>query len=174
MKTPQSISLVGIMGSGKTCIAKKIAKKLGVYHIDTDKEIKLISGLSVKELIDQNKEDLLKQTELAVIEKHIHNKCVISTGDYTVNNDTAWKLVIENSVSVWINSHLSQVIIRLKPSENRPFFTNTTELTKLKQLYHERKSRYQQSKIELRGLNAAKIEQLLKIIKYFNSETIVL
>ncbi|WP_342262083.1 shikimate kinase [Alphaproteobacteria bacterium endosymbiont of Tiliacea citrago] len=174
MRIYQSVSLVGIMGAGKTCIAKKLAKKLDLYHIDTDKEIKTKTGLSVKQLIDTEQSDLLKTVEFEIIKEHCHKKCVVSTGDHTVNNQKAWDYLMQNSLSVWINLSLVQILQRLKPSENRPFFPTELTLQHLKEIYNERKKKYFLSKIQIRSLNASKVEDLLKIIQHFLSESIVI
>lgn len=174
MKLYKSVTLVGIMGSGKTCIAKKLAKKLDTYHVDTDEEIKIQSGFSVKELIESNQENTLKEIEFDIIKSNVNNRCIISTGDYTVNNQKGWDYLMYHSLTIWINIHLNKIITRLRPTENRPFYSDETNLKNLKDIYNERKKRYKQSKIHMKSLNTSKINELIKIINNFTSETVII
>lgn len=174
MKTYKAITLVGMMGAGKTCIAKKLAKKLSTYHIDTDQEVKSKTGLSIKEMLEENKENELKTAEFEIIKEHSKNKCVISTGDYTVNNQKAWDYILFHTLTIWINLHLNQILMRLRPNENRPFYSENLDLSNLQELYKERKKRYKQAKIQVKSLNSHKTNELVKIINYYTSETIIL
>lgn len=174
MKFYKSVTLVGIMGSGKTCVAKKLAKKFNIYHVDTDKEVKVQSGFSVKELIQSNQENKLKEIEYDIIKSNVNNRCIISTGDYTVNNQKGWDYLMYHSLTIWINIHLNKILTRLRPTENRPFFSDETNLENLKDLYNDRKKRYRQSRIHVKTLNIAKMDELIKTIHNFTSETVLI
>jgi len=46
----RSVVLVGLMGSGKTVIGRKLAQSLGVPFVDADAEIEAAAGLTVNEI----------------------------------------------------------------------------------------------------------------------------
>ena len=45
MKNNKIILLVGLMGSGKTSVGKRLAKRLGLPFVDGDQEIEKAAGL---------------------------------------------------------------------------------------------------------------------------------
>lgn len=174
MKTYKTVTLVGMMGAGKTSIAKKLSKKLGVKHIDTDREVKLRTGISVKDFIEQKKQNDLNLIEYEIIKEFVGQPCVISTGDYTVNNQKAWDFIMNHTVTIWINAHLNQVFNRLRPTENRPFLEESTNISNLYELLNQRKNRYKLAKIHIKSINLSKIEEVSKIVAYYSKDVIIL
>ena len=49
-KIDKIILLVGLMGSGKTSVGKRLAKKLNLPFIDGDTEVEKAAGLSLMDL----------------------------------------------------------------------------------------------------------------------------
>ena len=47
LRGPRHVVLVGLMGSGKTTVGKKVAKLLGVRFVDADVELEARTGRSV-------------------------------------------------------------------------------------------------------------------------------
>lgn len=160
----KAISIVGIMGVGKTCIAKKIAKKLNFNCIDTDKEVKNITKFSVADLVKKNQEKLLQETEYKIIKKYSNKNYIISTGDYTINNQAAWDYLQHHTITIWMNIALNKIAQRLKPTENRPFLEEDFDEIKLKEIYNNRKKRYSHAIIELKNLNKKTLENLISTL----------
>ena len=50
-KTDKIILLVGLMGSGKTSVGKRLAKKLNLPFVDGDQEIEKAAGLSLIDVL---------------------------------------------------------------------------------------------------------------------------
>ena len=49
---PKTIVLVGLMGAGKTCIGRRLAKRLGLPFVDADDEIEKSAGCSIPDVFD--------------------------------------------------------------------------------------------------------------------------
>lgn len=52
IKINKIILLVGLIGSGKTSVGKRLAKKLNLPFIDGDQEIEKAAGLSVIDVLN--------------------------------------------------------------------------------------------------------------------------
>src|SRR5207244_12720116 len=63
------IYLVGFMGSGKTSVGWRLAKKLGWKFIDLDEEIERSEGRPVAEIFRENGEAHFRQIERNCLQK---------------------------------------------------------------------------------------------------------
>ena len=72
----QNIFLIGMMGSGKTTIAKLLSQKLSIDYFDTDEEIEKIMGMTIMQIFDEYGENRFRLIESS-------NKCVclVSSGE---------------------------------------------------------------------------------------------
>ena len=49
----QNIFLIGMMGSGKTTIAKLLSKELSINYFDIDEEIEKIMEMSIQKIFNE-------------------------------------------------------------------------------------------------------------------------
>ena len=52
----RSIVLVGMMGSGKSSIGRRLASRLGIAFVDADSEIELVADMTIAELFERHGE----------------------------------------------------------------------------------------------------------------------
>lgn len=153
MKLTRPISLVGMMGAGKTSFGRKIAKKLKAEFFDLDNEIKLKTGYSPKEIFNYFGKELLEDTEFAVLKELLNNPhSIIATGDTTIDNKKVWAYLKENTITLWLNIDLKLISVRLKPNEDRPYLEAMHSQGMLKfitQLYHKRAKTYKEAHITI-------------------------
>lgn len=77
----QRIALIGFSGTGKSLIAKVLARKLGWICLDSDQEISRREGLGIPELFSAIGESDFRRLEAEVLEDLCRqNAAVISTG----------------------------------------------------------------------------------------------
>ena len=63
----RSIVLVGLMGSGKSAIGRRLAARIGMDFIDADSEIEDAAGLSVNDIFEVHGEQAFRDGERRVI-----------------------------------------------------------------------------------------------------------
>lgn len=77
----QQIILIGFMGCGKSTLGKKLANKMNVQFLDSDKEIEKSVGFSVSEIFEKHGEDYFRKLEHEFLLKlKKEEKFVLSTG----------------------------------------------------------------------------------------------
>lgn len=108
--------LVGYMGCGKSTLARRIARRLGVEAADTDVRVEQREGASVADLFRYEGEERFRQVEREVLEELIAGgACVISTG----GGLPVWRDNMERMNAVGITVYLSrpaaQIAARLTP-----------------------------------------------------------
>ena len=75
------IALVGMMGSGKTSIGKRLAGRLGLPFVDSDSEIETAAGMTITEIFDRHGEAYFREGERRVIARLLgEGPCVLATG----------------------------------------------------------------------------------------------
>src|SRR5271168_1171504 len=77
----RSIVLVGLMGSGKSAIGRRLAALLGLPFRDADAEIELAAGCTVAEIFERHGEPEFRIGERRVIRRLLAGPpCVLATG----------------------------------------------------------------------------------------------
>lgn len=105
----QSITLVGLPGSGKTTIGKALSSVLGYEFIDTDREIEKLEGITISEIFNSKGEKYFREKEEEYIKKiFLNKKVVISTGGGMIENPTIMRYLKCNTKIVWLDRNMSK------------------------------------------------------------------
>lgn len=108
--------LIGYMGCGKSTLARKLARRLGVPFADTDTLVEEREGASVADVFRYEGEEYFRQAERAVLEELIAGGCaIVSTG----GGLPTWRDNMErmNAVgtTVYLRRTAGQITRRLTP-----------------------------------------------------------
>lgn len=117
-----NIVLVGMMGAGKSTVAKSLVNLLNDYSIqDVDSLIEQKMSLSISEIFDKYGEQEFRKIESEVIKETCQkNKTIISTGGGAFENPINRKVLL-NSGKVFYLYAPSQVLYdRIKTQGDRP------------------------------------------------------
>ena len=77
----KNIVLIGMPGSGKTSVGKRLAEALGLTYVDTDQEIEERTGTSIRTIFEVEGEAFFRRLEkLMIREVSDRYGCVIATG----------------------------------------------------------------------------------------------
>ena len=139
------IVLVGLMGSGKTTVGRRLATRLGARFVDTDDVVVARAGKSVRDIFTQDGEAVFRELESKALEDSLCGEgdvvvaaaggCVLSQA----NRDT-----IKNSatLTMWLDAELSALAQRVSGGSHRPLLDGGAE-EKLLVLERERRELYQ-------------------------------
>ncbi|MHB1130340.1 MAG: shikimate kinase [Ilumatobacteraceae bacterium] len=119
----RSIVLIGLTGSGKTTVGKRLAKQLNCAFVDTDHVVFETTGLSVREIFEQQGEPVFRGYEARALEMIFAEttpKVIAAAGGVVLaerNRD-----VIRNSKSfvVWLDTEPSILLKRVSVGVHRP------------------------------------------------------
>ena len=135
--------LIGFMGSGKTSVAKILAKKLESQLIELDDLILKVSNRpSINQIFQKDGEIKFRQLEIDQ-SKTLTNldNLVISTGGGVVMNKIILNHLKENKgLIIWLKTSFTVIQKRLKNDSSRPLFK---DLKKAKKLFMFRQTLYQ-------------------------------
>lgn len=120
-----NISLIGMMGSGKTTVGKMLAEELGFEFIDTDLLIIKKEGVSINEIFLSKGEDFFRQLETSVLkEVLLRDNIVISTGGGIVKSDENIALLKEKTICFYLMADADSLYERVKNNNERPLLKN--------------------------------------------------
>ena len=127
--------LIGMPGSGKTMLGKKMAENQGKTFIDIDDVVESVEGMTVAEIFDQKGEAYFRKVESEALEACCKRTgLVIATGGGVVKRRANCNIIRQNGVVIWIKRDLDKLA-----KDGRPLSLSTP----LEQLYEERKDAYE-------------------------------
>lgn len=150
------IFLLGYMGSGKTRVAKGLAKKLGFEYLDTDQAIEHNQGLSVTDIFELNGEDEFRKLEHKIL-RSVKNgqKLVVATGGGTPCYFDNMEWMKSAGLTIYLKVPEGMLIQRLlKDRGERPLLKHLNDddlRSKIKQQLFEREEYYNQAELIFEG-----------------------
>ena len=163
MNARHAIVLVGLMGSGKTTVGKRIAQELGYPFVDSDDVVASVAGKSVRELFTQDGEARFRQCESDAIKSVLvgrKSSVVLATGGGAVISSENRSLISEQASNVvWLDASVDDLVVRTKQSAARPLLDGDAAAT-LQSLSNQRSAWYEEVatvRIDTRGKTVAKV-----------------
>jgi shikimate kinase len=141
--TTRPIAFVGLMGSGKSTIGRRVANRLGRPFVDVDGEIEARTGATIAELFARDGEPAFRSLEADVVAELLarDDGAVISCGGGAVLDDGTRQRLRERAVVVWLRARASTLAHRTAPDGRRPLLTGDHRAT-LERLVLERDPLY--------------------------------
>lgn len=141
-KTP--IFLVGMMGSWKSTIGKKLAEKTNLNFIDTDNEIEHKTSKLIIDIFKNDGESHFRKLESAVLNEsaYIGNQ-IISTGGGVILLPENRSILKTKGYTIYLKASPKVLAGRIRNIGKRPLLdTDTSLVTQLETILIERKPFY--------------------------------
>src|SRR5712691_3515964 len=164
----RSIVLVGMPGSGKTSIGRRLAQYLGVEFVDADQEIEAAAGMSIPDIFSQHGEPYFRAGEARVIARLLDKgPQVIATGGGAFASPDTRALVRGRALSIWLKADVDLLLRRVRRKNDRPLLRVADPEAVLKRLLAEREAVYAEADITVTSLDVpheAVVEALVKAL----------
>jgi len=120
--------LIGYMGSGKTTIGKKLAKKLGFQFVDVDCFIESRQRKTINEIFSEKGEDAFRLMEHNALEEiSLFENVIISTGGGAPCFHNNIELMNKNGFTIYLKTSPEELAKRLNKNKNkRPLLRDKT------------------------------------------------
>jgi len=139
----KNISLIGFMGSGKSTVGKILAEELRLLFIDLDKVIELDEEKEIRDIFKIYGEKYFRELETRVIKKIYKNiNCVFACGGGVVKRKENMDLIRENSLVVYLNVSIGDIIYRLREAKDRPLVDVENKEETIERMIKERDALY--------------------------------
>jgi len=164
----KNIVLIGLMGSGKTTIGRKLAEKSGMKFVDTDELIVQKAGKSIKLIFAEEGELFFRDLESEIIEEVSRQEnLVISTGGGAVLRDENTDNLKQNGVLFYLYAPAEELFERIKNDTERPLINTANPVETLKIIQERREVLYNQADFKINTCEKTPEEVVNEIINLF-------
>ena len=141
------VCLTGFMGSGKSTVARLMARQVGWHYVDLDKQIGEATGLSIPQIFERLGEPGFRKIEHEQLARivaesiELNKPRIVSLGGgTTAQPDNVALLRENNAVIVWLHCPVEELLSRCARITNRPLFRDEASF---RRLYEERQPSYE-------------------------------
>ncbi|MBP5399388.1 MAG: shikimate kinase [Alphaproteobacteria bacterium] len=172
MQINKIILLVGLMGSGKTSVGKRLAKKLELPFVDGDQEIEKAAGLPLVDVLKCFGEEEYRAGETRVMHRLLQSSpCVLASGGGSFVPQQTRDLAKQNAITIWLKADVDTLYNRTYGRQHRPFLKgNDSHLkNKLEEYITEEYPYYSEADIVVETKNEAVNSTVFRVISALES-----
>ena len=135
----KNIVLIGMMGSGKSMIAKALARKLKVSRLSTDELIAKKAKCRIKDLVAERGWEYFRALEHKIVLQVSRKKgIIIDCGGGTVLDPENLDALKINGIIFFLNAKPAVIYQRIKNDPNRPLVDVPNPLAQIRRIYKQR------------------------------------
>lgn len=154
MRLDRPLVLVGLMGAGKSRLARVLADALDLPCIDSDDEIEKAAGMTIPEIFARFGEPYFRDGERRVIRRLLDGRPrVIATGGGAVMTPETAAAIAEDAVSIWVRADLDIIRERVARNDKRPLITGKDVDEVLQAMVRDRYPVYERADIVVESHN---------------------
>lgn len=162
------VVLVGMMGTGKSSIGRRLATLLHLPFVDADEAIEQAAQLSIPEIFERHGEGAFRDGERRVIARLMDGeRKVIATGGGAFVNPETRALILAKVITVWLDADVDTLVERTARKNTRPLLQGGDPREILTRLRDERRPAYAEAPIHItsgRGPQSRTVARVLKEI----------
>lgn len=167
----KNIVITGFMGTGKSVVAKELARKLKMEFIDMDRIIEERQGTSIADIFAGYGEKYFRAQENKLVkELSKEENMVIATGGGTLLFSDNARVLSQRGQIICLYADSQTIYNRLKRKNNRPLLNGENILDKINHLMKERKKIYDNIKWKIDTTNITTREVVDKVINLLKLE----
>ena len=165
IKLKKTVTLVGMMGSGKSAIGKVISSILDVPFSDADVEIERAAKLSIPEIFERHGEKFFRDKEDQVIKRLLQETPrILATGGGAFVNKKIRTSIKQYGVSVWLNVDVDTLWKRVKHKNSRPLLRTDNPREKLESIYADRIKTYCLADVIIESHGKSSLEEMANLV----------
>lgn len=158
MRDEDNLIITGFMGTGKTSVGQKIARRLGREFVDMDALIKAREGMTVADIFARRGEARFRQLEAALCrELAARAGLVIATGGGALIPDANREILNASGPVVCLTASPDEILRRLEAAKDRPLLDASDQRARIAALLSERSEAYRRIllQVDTTGLTVA-------------------
>lgn len=135
----RTVTLIGMMGAGKSTLGRRLALRLGLPFVDADNEIESAAGMTIPDIFSVHGEAHFREGERRVIDRLLQEgPQVLATGGGAYMNPQTRARIAEAGVSVWLKADAETLMRRVRKRPTRPLLQTDDPEETLRRLMDQR------------------------------------
>jgi shikimate kinase len=167
----RSIILVGMMGSGKSSIGRRLAAALDLPFVDADAEIEEAAGMTIEDMFAVHGEPYFREGEERVIRRILQcGPQVLSTGGGAVASPRTRAVIARSGISLWLDAPVTLLLQRVMRRDNRPLLKTDDPKAVLERLLAQRRAFYAEADLKIESRDApheAVVDEILALLSSY-------
>ena len=158
---PRVIALLGVRGSGKTTIGRRLARRLKMRFVELDKQIEHRAGLRLAEIFTIHGEDFYRRLERETLADLLAGRqsMVLAVGGGLVTAPETYTMLLRQTTTVWLKTRAEDCWTRvMRQGDRRPIEQHPQAREALRQLVARREPLYARAAIAV-DTSATTIDQ---------------
>lgn len=167
LNVPKTVVLIGMMGSGKTAVGRRLAKRLNLPFVDADAEIEAAAGCSIRDIFELHGEAAFRAGERRIMARLLDQpvRILAAGGGAFIDPDTRAQIAAKG-ISVWLKADKEALIRRLrKRSMNRPLLHTKNPSAAIERLMAEREPIYALADITVESVDGSTEDTVTRVLK---------
>jgi shikimate kinase len=145
VKDNGNIFLVGMMGAGKTTVARLLAARLKRDFIDADHELESRCGVKVPVIFEIEGEEGFRNREVAILDELTSRSgIVLATGGGAVLREENRQRLGARGVVIYLRAQPHDLFLRTRHDKNRPLLMTPDPLKRLEEIFEQRDPLYRE------------------------------
>lgn len=137
------IALIGMMGSGKSTVGRRLAAMLKREFVDADRELEARLGVPIATIFELEGEDGFRRREAALIDELTQRPgVVLATGGGAVLREDNRQHLHERTMVIYLNAGLPELWHRLRHDRARPLLRAPNPRQRIAELLQARDPLY--------------------------------
>ena len=118
--------LVGMMGAGKTTLGRRLARKLGRPFIDSDQQIEVTTGRTVREIFEADGEPVFRKLETEALADALDtaSPSIIAAAGGTVLSEENRTRMRDAGRVIWLRADPEVLADRVRSGVHRPLLAD--------------------------------------------------
>ena len=142
----RNVILVGMMGSGKSTVGRRLAAALGRPFVDADTELERRCGVPISTIFELEGEAGFRRREaLLIAELARPSGCVLATGGGAVIDPASRTLLHREGFVVYLQAGVAELWQRLRRDRARPLLRTSDPRGRIEALVAQRDPMYREA-----------------------------
>ena len=149
---PRIITLLGVRGSGKTTIGRRLARRMKLRFVELDKLIEQRAGMRLPEMFTTHGEEFYRRIERETLTDLLAGRqsMVLAVGGGLVTAPDTFALLLRQTTSVWLKARAEDCWNRvMRQGDRRPMDNHPQAREALRQLVARRDPLYARAAVAI-------------------------
>lgn len=150
LRLDRPLVLVGMMGSGKSTVGRRLAARLGLPFADADDEIEAAAGRSISDIFADFGEAHFRDGERRVIARLLdRGPSVLATGGGAFAQPDTRQIILDRGLAIWLDVPIDILVDRVARRNHRPLLQGRKPREVLTDLLDRRRDAYAMAPIHI-------------------------